>query len=45
MDFLMILHSTLTGPFYGGVSVIGVLLLDFGPGKKYPPAILRASGF
>ena len=44
MAFLMILHSTCTGLFYGGIAVIGVLLLDFGPRKKYPPDLLRASG-
>ena len=41
MTSLMILHSTCTGKFYGGIAVIGVL--DFGPRKKYPPALLRAS--
>ena len=43
ITLLMILYSTCTGPFYGGISCIGVL--DFGPRKKYPPALLHASGF
>ena len=42
MTFLMILHYTCTGPFYGGMACIGVL--DFGPRKKYPPALICASG-
>ena len=42
MTFIMILHSTFNGPFTGSIAVIGVL--DFGPRKKYPPALLRASG-
>ena len=44
MMFLIIIHITCTGKFSGGISVIGVLLLDFGSRKKYPPALLRASG-
>ena len=44
MTFLMILNSTCTGPFYGGISVIGVLLLYFGPRKQFPPGLLCASG-
>ena len=43
MTFIIILHSTFTGPFYGGVSVIGVL--DFWLRKKCPPALLHASGY
>ena len=43
ITFLIMLHSTRTGPFSGGISYIGVL--DFGPKKKYPPDLLRASGF
>ena len=39
---LMMLHSTCPGPFSGGISCIGVL--GFGPMKKYPPALLCASG-
>ena len=31
MMFFMILHSTCTGTFSGGIDIIGVLLLDFGP--------------
>ena len=42
MTFLVMLHSTCTGPFSRGVSCIGVL--DFGPRKKYAYALLRASG-
>ena len=42
MTFLIMIHSTCTGPFSGGISCIGVLY--FGPRVKYPPAILRASG-
>ena len=42
MKFLMMLHSTCTGPFYWGIYVIGVLY--FGPRKRYPPALLGASG-
>ena len=42
MMFLMIPHYICTGPFYGSISVIGVLLLDFWPRKKYPPALLSA---
>ena len=42
MTFLIMLHSTCTGPFSGGIACIGVL--GFGPRKKYPPALLRDSG-
>ena len=42
MTFLIMLHSTCTGPFYRCVDCIG--MLDFGPRKKYPPALIRASG-
>ena len=45
MIFIMILNSTFTGPFSGGVVVIGVLLLGYGPSKKYPPDLMRASGY
>ena len=38
----MILHPTCTGMFLVGTDIIGVL--DFGPSKTYPPALLRASG-
>ena len=41
MTFLILLHSTCTGPFYRGIDCIGVF--DFGPRKKYPPVLLRAS--
>ena len=41
ITFLIILHSTCTGPLSGGISCIGVL--DFGPRKKYPPALHHAS--
>ena len=39
---IIMLHSTCTGTFYGGIDCISVL--DFGPRKKYPPDLLRASG-
>ena len=42
ITFLMMLHSTWTVPFSGGISCIGVL--DFGPRKKYPPDLLHDSG-
>ena len=42
MTFIIILHSTCTGTFTGGIDCHGVL--GFGPRKKYPPALLRASG-
>ena len=42
IPFLIILHSTCTGTFYGDIDFIGVL--DFGPRKKYPPALIHASG-
>ena len=41
--FLIMLHSTCTGPFSGGIYCIG--MLDFSPSKKYPPALLCASGY
>ena len=44
MTFLMMIHSTCTGLFYGGISVIGVLLMGLGPKKHYPHALLNASG-
>ena len=34
MTFLVILYSTCMGPFYGGIDVIGMLLLGFGPRKN-----------
>ena len=43
MTFLIMLHYTCTGPFWGGIGFIDVL--DFGPNKNYPPALLWASGF
>ena len=42
MTFLMIINSTCTGPFSGGISVIGVL--DFGLRKKFSPDMLHAYG-
>ena len=42
MTFIMILHSMCNGPFPGSIVFIGVL--DFGPRKKNPPALLHASG-
>ena len=44
IPFIRILHFTCTGPFPGGIVVIGVLLLDFGQRKKYPHALLNAYG-
>ena len=44
MTFLMMIHSTCTRLFYGGISVIGVLLMGLGPKKHYPHALLNASG-
>ena len=46
MTLLMKVNSTCTGLFYGGNSVIGMLLLDFGPRKKnyllcWVPLVLR----
>ena len=40
--FLIMMYSTYIGPLSGGISCIGVL--NFGPRKKYPPSLLRASG-
>ena len=34
MSFIVILHSTCTGPFSGGIAVICVLFMDFGPRKN-----------
>ena len=42
MSFLIMLYSTCAGPFSRVISCIRVL--DFGPRKKYPPALFRASG-
>ena len=44
MAFFMILHSTCTGPFSGGIDVIGLLLLDCGLRGEYPPDMLCAYG-
>ena len=44
MAFLMILHSTCTGSFSGGIAFIGVSLLDVGTSKKFQPALLCTSG-
>ena len=41
MTFLIILNSTGTRPFYGCISVIG--LLYFCLSKKYPPSLMCAS--
>ena len=41
MAFLIMLHSTCTGPFSGCITCIGVLY--FGPRKKYSPALLHVS--
>ena len=40
--FVIMMHSTCNVPFLGGIDCISVL--DFGPRKKYPPALLSASG-
>ena len=45
MMFIMILNSTCDGLFSGGIVIIGVLLLGFGPSKKYPPDLMRVSGY
>ena len=42
IKFLILLHSTYTVLFSGGLYCIGAL--DFGPRKKYPSALLCASG-
>ena len=42
ITFLIMLHFTCTSPFWGGIDCISVL--DFGPRKKYPPALICASG-
>ena len=42
ITFLIMMNSTCTGPFFRGIDCIGVL--DFGPRKKYPPALLHSSG-
>ena len=44
MTFLRILHYTCTGPFLGGIDVIGVLFMYLGLRGKNPPDLLRASG-
>ena len=38
MTFIIMLNSTCTGPFSGGIGFIGVL--DSGTRKKYTPALL-----
>ena len=42
MTFLIILHSTCTGPFSGYIACIGVF--GFGYRKIYPPVLLRTYG-
>ena len=42
ITFLIMLHSTCTGPFGRGIDCTS--FLDFIHRKKYPPALLRASG-
>ena len=42
MTLISMLGSRCTGPFYGGIACI--VVLDFGPRKKYPPDLLCASG-
>ena len=41
--FFMILHFTCTGTFDGGIACSAVL--GFGPKRKYPSALLCASGY
>ena len=41
MESIIMMHSTCTGLFYEGIDCI--IVLDFGPRKKYPPALLRDS--
>ena len=38
MTFLIILNYTCNGPFSGFIACISVL--DFGPRKQYPPALI-----
>ena len=40
ITFLIIMHSTCTGPFLGGLDFIGVL--DFVPRKNYPAALFHS---
>ena len=42
MTFIIMLHYTCTRPFTRDIACIGIL--DFGPRKKYPPSLIRASG-
>ena len=42
ITFLIMLHATCNGSFWGAVDCIGVL--DFSPRKKYPSDLLHASG-
>ena len=42
MTFIIVLHSTCTGTFDGGIA--SICLVDFGTRKKYPPALLHYSG-
>ena len=44
MAFLMIIHYTCTGLFYGVIIIIVVLFLDLSPRKKYTPSLMRAYG-
>ena len=43
MTFLMMLHSTCTGPFSGGIALFWCV--GFWSEEKNPPALLRANGF
>ena len=43
VTFFIMLHSTCTGSFWGGVDYNGGL--GFVHNKKYPPALIRAYGF
>ena len=42
ITFLIMPNSKCTVPISGGINFIGVV--EFGPRKKYPPAMLHASG-
>ena len=43
ITFLVMLHYTCTGQFFGGIACISVL--GFGHNQKCPPDLLRASGY
>ena len=43
MTFLIMIYSTYTGPFSGGISCISVLYFDLS--TKYAPALICSSGY